>query len=153
MPEEIQDFPEPDTTAETEEQSEEVSPPTTEAPPDQAPSSTDSSESTLPPEAQGEVNGGPLGCCLGVMIGLLLSLSIALLARFYAEPLVQIFQGSYGAMAVVVRILMGAVAVAAAIFCGYLGWRIGRRIYREYDQPAVQDRRQRSQSKKLQQKI
>jgi len=138
---------------ETEEQSEEVSPPAGEVPADEASPSTASPESILPPEAQGEVNGGPLGCCLGVMIGLLLSLSIALMARFYAEPLVQIFQGNYGVMGVAVRILMGILAVAGAIFCGYLGWKIGRRIYREYDPPVVQASRQRSRSKKLEQKI
>lgn len=110
------------------------------------------SESELPPEAQGEANGGPLGCCLGVMIGLLLSLSLAVLSRFYAEPLAAALQGNYGLLGLIVRILMGILAFALAIFCGYLGWKVGRRIYREYEPPVVPERKRRTRPKKLQQK-
>ena len=89
-------------------------------------------EAQLPPEAQGEVNGGPLGCCLGTTIGLLLSISIALLSRFYADPLAHLL-GSAGALGIVARLLMGLVALVAVFICGYFGWRIGKSIYREYD--------------------
>src|SRR5882762_10172959 len=60
-----------------------------------------SPEAQLPPEAQGEINGGPLGCCLGVMVGLLLSLSVAVISRFYADPLAQVLGE---ALSIVIRI-------------------------------------------------
>lgn len=96
------------------------------------------SGSTLPPEAEGEANGGPLGCCLGVTVGLLLSLSIAVLSRFYADSLAQIFSSS---LSLIVRIVMILIAIVAIIVCGYFGWKIGRNAYREYDPPVVKDRR------------
>lgn len=95
----------------------------------------------LPPEAQGEVNGGPLGCCLGTMIGMLLSLSIALVSRFYADPLASTLHNN---LSTVVRIIMIIVAVVAVIICGYFGWKIGKRIYREYDEPRVTSRSRRT---------
>ena len=98
------------------------------------------SSSTLPPEAQGEANGGPLGCCLGVTVGLLLSLSIAVLSRFYADSLAQIFSSW---LSLIVRVVMILIAIAAIIVCGYFGWKIGRNAYREYEPPVVKDRRKR----------
>lgn len=106
--------------------------------------STSSPEAELPPEAQGEVNGGPLGCCLGVMVGLVVSLAIAIFSRLYADPLSQVLQGN---LSLVVRILMVVVAIAAAIFFGYCGWKLGRRFYREYEPPVVKERRRRSKPK------
>src|SRR2546422_6488343 len=88
-----------------------------------------SAEAQLPPEAQGEVNGGPLGCCLGVTIGLLLSLTVAVLSRFYADPLAQMFHSS---LSMTVRIVMSILAIAGAVLFGYVGWKIGKRGYREY---------------------
>jgi hypothetical protein len=89
-------------------------------------------EDQLPPEAQGEVNGGPLGCCLGTTIGLVLSVSIALLSRFYADPLAHLLGG---ALSIVTRILMVLVAIVGVLICGYFGWRIGKYVYREYNLP------------------
>jgi hypothetical protein len=91
-------------------------------------------EAQLPPEAQGDTHGGPLGCCLGTTIGLLLSVSIALLSRFYADPLVHLLGG---ALSIVTRILMIFVAIVAVLVCGYFGWRIGKDVYREYDSPHI----------------
>jgi MFS family permease len=91
-------------------------------------------EAQLPPEAQGEVNGGPLGCCLGTTIGLLLSISIALLSRFYADPLAHLLGG---ALSIVTRILMVLVAIVGMFICGYFGWRIGKSVYREYASPII----------------
>ena len=96
-----------------------------------------SPEAQLPPEAQGEINGGPLGCCLGVMIGLLLSLSIAVISRFYADPLAQVLGG---ALNIVIRIAMALVAIIAVVVCGKFGWKIGKKLYREYDPPVIKDR-------------
>jgi len=84
----------------------------------------------LPPEAQGETNGGPLGCCLGVTVGLLLSLTIAVMSRLYADPLVHLFQGN---LSIIVRIVMTIFAIVGAVICGYIGWKIGKRMYREYE--------------------
>ncbi len=92
----------------------------------------------LPPEAQGEVNGGPLGCCLGVTIGLLLSLFVAVLSRLYADPLAQVL---HGALSVTVRIVMIFLAIAGAIIFGYFGWKIGKRVYREYELSPKQQQR------------
>jgi hypothetical protein len=98
----------------------------------------------LPPEAQGEANGGPLGCCLGVIVGLLLSLSIALISRFYADPLAQVFGG---ALSLIVRITMVLVAIIAVVVCSRFGWKIGKKLYREYNPPAVKDRRRYARKK------
>ncbi len=99
--------------------------------------------SLLPPEAQGETNGGPLGCCLGVTVGLLLSLSIAIVGRLYADTFATIFQGY---LAIILRIIMALVAIGAAILCGYFGWKLGKKAYREYDSPVVKNRRQKARA-------
>lgn len=95
---------------------------------------------------QGEVNGGggPLGCCLGVTIGLILSLTVAILSRFYADPLAQVL---HGGLSVIVRIVMFILAIAGAVLFGYFGWKIGKRLYREYEPPVIKDRTRRRKSK------
>ncbi len=95
---------------------------------------------------QGEVNGGggPLGCCLGVTVGLLLSLTVAILSRFYADPLAQVL---HGGLSVIVRIVMFILAIAGAVVFGYFGWKIGKRLYREYEPPVIKDRIRRRKSK------
>ena len=110
-------------------------------------------ENTLPPEAQGEANGGPLGCCLGVMIGLLLSLSLAVFSRVYANELGSALQGNFGLLGLLVRIFMGILAFAFAIFFGYVGWKMGKRFYRIYDAPPDRRSKRSSKSKKLEQKV
>ncbi len=95
-------------------------------------------EAQLPPEAQGETNGGPLGCCLGVTVGLLLSLTVAILSRLYADPLAQVF---HGGLSITVRIVMSIFAIAAAAVFGYVGWKIGKRLYREYELSPRQQQR------------
>src|SRR6266704_4736893 len=97
-----------------------------------------SAEAQLPPEAQGETNVGPLGCCLGVTVGLLLSLTVAILSRLYADPLAQVF---HGGLSIIVRIVMSIFAIAAAIVFGYVGWKIGKRLYREYELSPRQQQR------------
>lgn len=103
------------------------------------------SETQVPPEARGETNGGPLGCCLGVTIGLVLSLSVAVLSRLYATPLTSIL---HGGLSLTVRIVMVVIAIVASIIFGYLGWRIGKRIYREYElSPRQKQRMERLQQR------
>src|ERR1700730_10897602 len=112
-----------------------------------------SPETTLPPEAQGEANGGPLGCCLGVMVGLLLSLSLAILSRVYAEPLANLFQNNFWLLGLLVRILMGILAFALAILCGYFGWKLGKKFYREDEPRIVKQRGKRPRSSGLSRKV
>jgi hypothetical protein len=97
-----------------------------------------SAEDQLPPEAWGETNGGPLGCCLGVTIGLLLSLTVAILSRLYGDPLAQVFHSS---LSITVRIVMSIFAIAGATLCGYVGWKIGKRLYKEYELSPRQQKR------------
>lgn len=98
----------------------------------------DSNKTELPSEAQGETNGGPLGCCLGVTVGLLLSLTVAILSSLYANPLAQVFHSS---LSMSVRIVMFMVAIGGSVFFGYIGWKIGRRAYREYELSSRQQQR------------
>jgi hypothetical protein len=103
----------------------------------------------LPPEAQGEINGGPLGCCLGIMIGLLLSLSVAVISRFYADPLALVLGET---LSTFIRIAMALAAFVAVVVCGKFGWKIGKKLYREYDPPVITNRR-RSTRPKLSRRI
>ena len=96
-------------------------------------------QEALPQEARGELNGGPLGCCLGVAIGLMVSLSIAVVGRLYANDLLPILHSPLLVL-ILLRIAMGIVALAAAITCGYFGWKIGKRLYREYEAPVIKYR-------------
>jgi hypothetical protein len=86
--------------------------------------------STLPPEAQdAETHGGPLGCCLGVVVGLLLTMLVMLgISILLANG------GFLGAATLPVDLLGG-------VICGYVGWRIGQRVYRVYEPPVVVDKR------------
>jgi hypothetical protein len=101
-------------------------------------------ETALPPEALGEIHGGPLGCCLGTMVGLLISLSLAVLSRVFIDPLGALFQANYGLLGLLVRILMGLLAFALAIVFGSIGWRLGKRFFREYEPPVIKERRRRA---------
>jgi hypothetical protein len=92
---------------------------------EETPGATDAvppiSEETLPPEAQGEANGGPLGCCLGVVVGLFLTFTLITLGS------VLIHNGGYLGVATVPTGAIGG------IIGGFLGWKIGKAIYHEYD--------------------
>ena len=93
-------------------------------------SSEPTSMEELPPEAQGETNGGPLGCCLGITVGILLSLVIAVISRIYPDLFVHILGEQ---LSIVTRVLMALILIVGAIIFGTLGWRIGKRFYREYE--------------------
>ncbi len=100
------------------------------------PGSSLESQVSLPPEARAEVNGGPLGCCLGVVIGLMISLAVAVIGRIYANPLVSVFHSAL-LILILLRIAMGISGIAGAIIFGYLGWKIGKKLYREYEPPVI----------------
>lgn len=107
--------------------------------------STQEQQRTAIPEAapspdEPEANGGPLGCCLGVTMGIVFSLVIGVTSRFYADPLAGALGGN---LSIIVRILMAVVGLVAAIICGYLGWRIGQKVYKDYEPPVIKERRRR----------
>ncbi len=98
------------------------------------------SKEELPPEARGELNGGPLGCCMGVTIGILICFTIGLVGLgqvtasvlatlIHADPLTEI------------RVATGFFALIGALIGGYAGWKIGKRVYREYEVSTRQQER------------
>ena len=91
----------------------------------------------LPLEAQGDVNGGPLGCCFGISMGLLLSTGIASLSI----PVISHFFADRGWLALTTQILVIVLAIAFFFLLGYLGWKIGRRVFREYEPSPGQQRK------------
>ncbi len=97
-----------------------------------------SPKAQLPPEAQGEPNGGPLGCCLGVTIGLFFSVFIGVIGFGHNLAYVLGLVLPFNALTDV-RIATGLLALIGAVLCGYFGWKIGRRIYREYEPPVIKE--------------
>lgn len=91
----------------------------------------------LPPEARGDVNGGPLGCCFGISMGLLLGAGIASLSI----PVISHFFSDRGWLALTTQILVIVLAIAGFFLLGYLGWKIGRRVFREYEPSPAQVRK------------
>jgi hypothetical protein len=102
----------------------------------------------LPPEAQGELHGGPLGCCLGVAVGLLLSTLLGVLGFGHNLAFLLSFVLPLNALTLV-RIATGCITVAGAIIVGFVGWKVGKRFYREYEPPVIKDRRRKSKSKEV----
>jgi hypothetical protein len=88
-----------------------------------------SPEAQLPPEAQGETNGGPLGCCLGTVVGLLLTFLLITTVS------IALANGGFLGFATIPVLVLGT------ILGGYFGWRVGKRLYREYDPPIVKRRK------------
>ena len=90
----------------------------------------------LPPEAQGEIHGGahggPLGCCLGLVVGVFLTALLMTIAS------VALGNGGFLGVATVPVLAVGT------ILCGYFGWKIGKKLYREYDTSVVNDEQQSS---------
>ncbi len=98
-------------------------------------------EASLPPEAQGETNGGPLGCCLGTVVGLLLT------ALLLLGVSILLSNGGTLSFATVPVIILGTIAG------GYFGWKIGRRVYKEYEPPVVKRQYRGTPTKKKKRKI
>lgn len=101
-----------------------------------------------PPEAQGELHGGPLGCCLGVTVGLLLSTLLGVLGFGHNLAFLLSFVLPLNALTLV-RIATGCISVAGAIIAGVVGWKVGKRFYREYEPPVIKDRRRKSKPKEV----
>jgi hypothetical protein len=92
------------------------------------------------PELLEEPNGGPLGCCLGITIGVMFGLLIGLVgfANFGSAILSNMFHGDPLTYVRVATAVFGSIGV---ILGGPIGWRIGKRVYREYEKPVVTDRK------------
>jgi hypothetical protein len=113
---------------------------------EEQPQPTASPEAKLPPEAQGETHGGPLGCCLGVIAGLFFSLLIGVLGFGHNLAFLLSFVLPFSSITTV-RIATGCIALAGAVVFGFFGWRIGKRLYREYEPPVIKERTRSSKSK------
>ncbi len=118
------------------------------SPEEQPPSPADAAAAKLPPEAQGELHGGPLGCCLGVTVGLLLSTLLGVLGFGHNLAFLLSFVLPLNALTLV-RIATGCISVAGAIIAGVVGWKVGKRFYREYEPPVIKDRRRKSKPKEV----
>ena len=96
-------------------------------------------EPVLPPEAQGETNGGPLGCCLGITIGILIGVLIGVigLGPFIASVMVFLIHTD---AITNTRIATAFFALIGAILGAKFRWKIGKRLYREYEPPVIKDR-------------
>ncbi len=104
---------------------------------EESPLATSAPAAQLPPEARGDVNGGPLGCCFGVSMGLLLGAGIASLSI----PVINHFFSGRGWLALTTQILIVVLAIASFFLLGYIGWRVGRRVFREYEPSPAQQRK------------
>jgi hypothetical protein len=71
-------------------------------------------------------------------MGIVLSLAIGVMSRLYADPLASALGSN---LSIAVRVVIVIVAVVAASTLGYFGWKLGQKIYREYDPPVIKDRR------------
>ncbi|WP_220193108.1 hypothetical protein [Ktedonospora formicarum] len=94
------------------------------------PASPEISETTTSPSQPEEFtpNGGPLGCCMGTVAGifilLLLVTGLPLLITNKALPRVYFLPSLL-------------LVIVGALICGFFGWRIGKRFYREYEPPSL----------------
>ena len=106
---------------------------------EQPASPSNPAESKLPPEAQGETNGGPLGCCLGITVGILISLLLGVIGFGPLVASVMVFLLHTDAITNT-RIATAFFALIGAILGAYFGWKIGKRLYREYEPPVIKNR-------------
>ncbi len=84
----------------------------------------------VPDDGLGEwpTHGGPLGCLVSIVFG-------CLIASFISSPLLQIVQLQHFGKGVPAGWYIFATVVIVltiTIFFGWLGWQIGKRIFREY---------------------
>ena len=115
-------------------------------------SPSEPAESVLPPEAQGETNGGPLGCCLGITVGIFISVLLGVigLGPFVASALVFLIHTD---AITNTRIATAFFALIGAILGAYAGWKIGKRLYREYEPPVIKDRTRKPKTRPEQAKL
>ena len=86
-----------------------------------------------PPGYDWPTHGGYLGCMLGVMVAVLIAPLGYIVFGFLGAYLVPLLGGFGVALAVVVTV---AAYLAAFVGLSRLGWALGKRFLREYEQPA-----------------
>ena len=121
------------------EEANELPPPADELQPADTPVATGPGPS-LSQVAQYETNGGPLGCCLGMVVGILFSLLLGLMGLGQVTANVIGFLVHVD-VATTIRIATAFFTLFGAVLGGYFGWRVGKRLYREYEPPVLKDRR------------
>lgn len=148
--------PEDENAAQAEEYADEeneLPPPAEAAPPPDAPEAektTTESEIVLPTMAQYETNGGPLGCCIGIVVGILISLLFGVIGfgRVTANLIVFLVHAD---PVTNIRIATALFTVIGIVLGGYIGWKVGRRLYREYDlSPKRQQKLERLEQRQVQ---
>ena len=95
--------------------------------------------------AQYETNGGPLGCCLGMVVGILFTLLLGLIGFGQITANVIGFLVHVD-VATTIRIATAFFTLFGAVLGGYFGWRVGKRLYREYEPPVLKDRRRKAKA-------
>ena len=141
--------PEDENEAQAEENVEEVDelPPLAEAEP---PSDAPEPEIVLPTMAQYETNGGPLGCCMGIVVGILISLLFGVIGFGRVTANVIIFLVHVDP-ATNIRIATALFTVIGIVLGGYIGWKVGKRLYREYElSPKRQQKLERLEKRQVQ---
>ena len=126
------------------EEANELPPPADELQPADTPVATEpgpslSQVSQVSQVAQYETNGGPLGCCLGMVVGILFSLLLGLMGLGQVTANVIGFLVHVD-VATTIRIATAFFTLFGAVLGGYFGWRVGKRLYREYEPPVLKDR-------------
>ena len=119
---------------------------------EQSASPSNPAESVLPPEAQGETNGGPLGCCLGITVGILISLLLGVIGLGPLVASAMVFLIHTDAITNT-RIATAFFALIGAILGAYFGWKIGKRLYREYEPPVIKDRTRKPKTRPTEAKL
>jgi len=109
-------------------------------------------QSDLPPEAQREMNGGPLGCCLGITVGILISLLLGVIGFGPLVASVMVFLLHTDAITNT-RIATAFFALIGAILGAHFGWKIGKRLYREYEPPVIKDRTRKPKTRSKEAKL
>ncbi|HEY6409561.1 MAG TPA: hypothetical protein VIY29_19045 [Ktedonobacteraceae bacterium] len=128
------------------EEGNEVPLPIDELPADETPETAAADrDPSLPPVAVYETNGGPLGCCLGIVVGLLVSVLLGVFGFG------QVSANIVGLLvhvdvATTIRIATAFFAIVGAALGGYFGWKVGKRLYRDYEPPVVKDRRRKAKA-------
>ncbi|HYT33819.1 MAG TPA: hypothetical protein VEL69_02180 [Ktedonobacteraceae bacterium] len=100
---------------------------------------------SLPPVAVYETNGGPLGCCLGMLVGILVSLLLGLIGFGHVTANVIVYL-THVDTATNIRIATAFFTIVGAVLGGYFGWKVGKRLYREYEPPVIKDRRRKAKT-------
>ena len=80
-----------------------------------------------------------IGCCLGITVGLLISVLLGVIGLGPLVASAMVFLIHTDAITNT-RIATAFFALIGAILGAYFGWKIGKRLYREFEPPVIKDR-------------